>query len=127
MNVRELLTHLAPTLNLHEFTTKQQDGYNCNLKISVEHNHFFHAVGEFTREKHIFSDDSYFILQPFEHSYYHGCISDKNYEKCVLDMEVYRWKLEENVNNDKLWHLNIETKQDTIHDIKENIIMGDIL
>ena len=111
MTVKELLVQLRPTLVTHSWATLWSDGTPTKLRIDVEHNHTFHAVGEFSRSLEPFRDSDHYILEPFQYSYYHGYQYGEPHEFKVLDFEVYRWKLEQDEVNDKLWNLEIETRQ----------------
>lgn len=110
MTVRDLLTNIRPLLLTHEWTTLWGKGTLTELRIDIEHNHNFHSVGIINRGDNL-RDTDYYILSPFEHAYYHGVFAGESYETCVLDFEVYRWKLEVDASNDKLWNLEIETRQ----------------
>ena len=110
MIVKEFLIQLRPLLITHEWATMWSKGTSTELQIDVEHNHTFHSLGKFSCAD-VFRNTDYYILEPFEHAYYHGYEAGKPYEFCVLDLEVYRWKLAEDKSNNKLWHLEIETHQ----------------
>ncbi len=110
MTVKELLIQIRPLLLTHEWVTHWSKGTPTELRIDVEHNHSFHAVGKFDMKDRFNSD--YYITEPFTHAYYHGYEgSAESHEYCVLDFEVYRWKLEVDKVDDKLWNLVIETHQ----------------
>lgn len=110
MTVKELLVQIRPLLTTHEWVTLWSAGYTTKLRIDIKHNHTFHSVGIFTRTDD-FRRSDYRILEPFTHAYYHGyeCGEPKAFN--VLDMEVYRWKLDQDEKDDQLWNMCIETQQ----------------
>ena len=111
MTVKELLIQLRPMLITHAWATLWSQGTRTEQKIDIEHNHYFHAVGKFTTADD-FKDTDFYILQPFKYSYYHGYQHGKPKEFSILDdFEVYRWRLERDKENDRLWNLEIETHQ----------------
>lgn len=110
MTVKELLVQIRPLLTTHEWATLWSAGYTTKLIIDIEHNHTFHSVGKFTR-KDDFRGSDHYILEPFVHAYYHGYECGEPKEINVLDMEVYRWKLDQDETDDKLWNMSIETHQ----------------
>lgn len=110
MTVKELLVQIRPLLTTHEWATLWGAGYATKLRIDIKHNHTFHSVGEFTGKRD-FENSDYTMLEPFKTAYYHGYEYGKPVELSVLDMEVYRWKLDRDEADDKLWNMSIETKQ----------------
>lgn len=115
MTVRDLLKQIAPLLSTHEFCTLWGDGYTCTLIVDIIHNHNFHACCELTRNDIDRSSQlEYVLTQPFEHSYYKSYAYKKKedvYLSVLNDMTVYRWKLNYEDNQKRIWKLEIETHQ----------------
>lgn len=106
MTVRELLTTISTILKTHEVVTLTNA--STMFIIDIEHNHYFHAVGRYTKsaiETAVYPE--FMILKPFERTIFKD-YNDKQYS-ILDDFEVYRWKLYQKGDSYE-WCLDIETK-----------------
>ena len=108
MTVKELLTQIQPTLETHECATLYGKGTATKLVIEVIYDHDVHIVGKYSANGRI---TSYDILKPFNDVSIHTVSIHTAKDVKVLDLVVYRWGLQGNETNDRLWRIEIEARE----------------